>query len=136
MNLFMDRATRARIHLAILDALPAEQVDMEAAFAETCAYAEYPGEVFELARAIDAHVYAKLHHAGIQYAAVDADDLRTFHGVENVNWALRLCGIRARSANGGKVGWTDAPDCEPTLPVELPATLLEGWNGNDLAGCG
>lgn len=128
MNLSLNRATRARIHLAVLEAMPDDQDDMAAAFAETCAYAEYPGEVFELARAIDMHVYAKLHHAGVQYAAVEADDLRSLHGVENVNWALRLCGIRARSASGRKTRWTDAPDHEPTLLIKLPETLFEGWN--------
>ncbi|MDA7425421.1 hypothetical protein [Thalassococcus lentus] len=128
MNLFMNRATRARIHLAVLEAMPDGQDDMAAAFAETCAYAENPGEVFELARAIDAHIFAKVHYADVQYADVDADDLRALHGVEDVNWALRLCGIRARSAQGRKVRWTDAPDREPTMPVKLPATLLEQWN--------
>lgn len=127
MNLFLNRATRARIHLAVLEAMPDHQDDMAAAFAEACAYAEHPGEVFELARAIDAHVYAKLHHAGIQYAEVDADDLRSFYGVKNVNWALRLCGIRARSAGERKSRWTDAPEGEPALPVKLPETLLEEW---------
>ncbi len=130
MNLFMNRATRARIHLAVLDSMPGDQKDMEAAFAETCAYAEYPGEVFELARAIDAFVFAKLHYANVDHAEVEADDLRALNGVENVNWALRLCGIRARSADGRKARWTDAPDREPTLPVKLPATLLENWNAD------
>lgn len=128
MNLFLNRATRARIHLAVLEAMPDDQDDMAAAFAETCAYAEYPGEVFEMARAIDAHVHAKLHNASTQYAVVDADDLRSLYGVENVNWALRLCGIRARSAGGRKARWTDAPDHEPTLLIKLPETLMEGWS--------
>ena len=128
MNLFLNRATRARIHLAVLKAMPDDQDDMAAAFAETCAYAEYPGDVFELARAIDAHVYAKLHHAGFQYADVEADDLRSRHGVENVNWALRLCGIRARSAGGRNNRWTDAPDREPSLRIKLPDALMEGWS--------
>ena len=50
MKLFMYRAMCARIHLAVFEAMPDEQDDMAAAFAETCAYAENPGEVFELAR--------------------------------------------------------------------------------------
>lgn len=127
MNLFLNRATRARIHLAVLQAMPDDQDDMAAAYAETCAYAENPGEVFELARAIDAYVFAKLHHAGFKFAVVDANDLRSIYGVENVNWSLRLCGIRARSAGRAKTRWTDAPNDEATLPVTLPKTLFESW---------
>ena len=126
MNLFMNRATRARIHVGLLDAMPDN--DSYQAYAEACAYAEFPGEVFELARAVDAFTAKELYRADVQYADVDATELRAAVDAETVNLALRLCGIRARSAHGRKVRWTDAPDHEPTMPVTLPVDLLETWN--------
>lgn len=124
MQFEFNRETKARIHLAMLDVLSDD--DTHRAYAETCAYAEYPGEVFELARAVEAHVFAKLHGSDFQYVEVTANDLREIHGVETVNWALRLCGVCSR-ISGNIARWTDAPDREPTLAVTLPASLLEDW---------
>ncbi|MHC0053178.1 hypothetical protein [Actibacterium sp. D379-3] len=138
MQFEFNRETKARIHLAMLESLLPDirptggmpDDDTSHAFAETVAYAEYPGEVFELARAVDAFTAKELYRADVQYVTVDASDLRAALDVETVNLALRLCGIRARSAHGRQVRWTDAPDREPTMPVTLPATLLEDWNAD------
>ncbi len=126
MQIELNRETKARIHLAMLEALPNN--DAAQAYAETVAYAEFPGEVFELARAVDAFTAKELYRADVQYVDVDAYDLRAALDAETVNLALRLCGIRARSAHGRQVRWTDAPDREPTMPIKLPATLLDDWN--------
>lgn len=127
MQIDLSRAERARLHIAMLEALPAD--DTHHAYAETVAYAEFPGEVFELARAIDAYIAAALYRADVQYVDVDADDLRAALDAETVNWALRLCGVQA-CVSRQTVRWTDAPldGRTRTLPVKLPATLLDDWN--------
>ena len=127
MQLELDRETRARVHLAVVGALPHHLGDVGAAYAETCAYSEYPGEVFELARALDAFLASEAYGGEADFVTVDATDLRSNLGSDNVNWALRLCGVKAR-ISGKLVIWTDAPGDEQTVPVTLPADLLEQWN--------
>ena len=126
MQLELDRETRARVHLAMVGALPNRHGDIGAAYAETCAYAEYPGEVFELARALDAFLSSEAYGGEANFVTVDAIDLRSALGSDNVNWALRLCGVKAR-INGQSVIWTDALSHEPTTHIILPPDLLERW---------
>ena len=121
------RAARAKLHVAMLAVLPPDAD----AFAEAIAWAETDsigdlGTLFSLADAIDNHVCQITHHSDCQHAVLDADALRAEYGAPTVNLALKLAGIHSR-LRGRKVIWTDAPDCEPTVPITLPATILEDW---------
>lgn len=142
----LNRAGRSRLFLATLEALdaPLEPVTPEDhakhAFAETMAFTDDWDRpiILALAEAIDAHVYEVIHHSDCQYAEVMADDLREVHGTATVNLALKLAGIlpreRATLAGDRQAGrqtfWTDSPNDgrTRTVPVKLPATLLDDWN--------
>ncbi len=84
---------------------------------------EFPGDVFELARAIDAHLAGDLHGTDFQFANVNPKPLIEREGEALVCLALRFCGVRL---NGGE--WTDSPrGDEPTLQLTLPADLYTNW---------
>jgi len=127
------KAQRSALHVAMLTALGvthgAPQTASDGriqAFCEVVCWSEHPGEILESARAIDGFVAAAIFHSDREFVEVDADDLRGELGAETVNLALRLCGICPRSGYSAAI-WTDAPTCEPTLKVQLPANLLDEW---------
>lgn len=128
MNLNLSRIERSRLHLAILDAI-GDDNGPRAAFAETIALTETSDipDIFNLADAIDYHVYQAVHRSDCNYAEVDASALREVHGAQPINLALNLNGIHPRE-RGRKVVWTDAPNGELTVPVCLPADLLVQWS--------
>ncbi len=115
------RKTRAKAHLFLAKAL-ADQGDIGEAYAEVVSYAEFPGEILELARAVDCYLAAK---AGGEPVRVDASALRRSFGAE-ANWALRLCGVRPVNKGRDRI-WTDALNGEEAVPVTLPPDLLEAW---------
>jgi hypothetical protein len=121
------RAERARLHLAMLDALP--ETPFAEAFAEAVSWAETGGiadlpTLLNLADAIDHHVYQAVYHSDSQFAEIDADELRAELGAPTVNLALKLAGFSARQ-RGNKMYWSNAPSNEQTIAVELPANLSE-----------
>ncbi len=123
------RAERAKLHVAMLAALP--PISEAEAFADAICWADTDGiadlgVLFSLADAIDHHVYQAVYYSDCQYAEVSADDLRVVHGTPTVNLALKLVGVCARQ-RGRKMIWTDAPNGEPTALVSLPDDLLEQW---------
>lgn len=126
------RAERARLHIAMLEALP--QTPEAQAFAEAIAWADTDeiadlGTLFSLSDAIDYHVTQAVHRSDCRCAEVQADELRKVHGSATVNLALKLNGIRPRQ-RGRQMIWTDAPNDgrSSAVPVTLPADLLEIWN--------
>ena len=126
------RAERARLHIAMLEALP--QTPEAEAFAEAIAWANSDeiadlGTLFSLSDAIDYNVAHTVHHSDCRCAEVNADELRKVHGAPTVNLALKLAGYGPRQ-RGRQMIWTDAPSDGRTraVPVMLPADLLEQWN--------
>ncbi|NQZ72847.1 MAG: hypothetical protein HRT60_07220 [Dinoroseobacter sp.] len=133
MQINLNRALRAKLQTVMMDALGVgtEPTDAEelmlSGFIETFCWADYPGETFELARALDAHIYSALHRSDFRFVTVDACELRDALGANSVNMALRMCGMRPRQ-RGSRIVWSDAPGNEPTMTVTLPADLLDRWN--------
>lgn len=131
MNLELSRAARSRLHLAILDALDAEEndSDMVHAYAEALAWSEYAEDVIVLSRAIDAYTANAVFGTDYHYVSVDPSDLEETVGQETAHLAMRLAGIR-RCSKGREAIWTDGPMDGRTrmLPVKLPVDLLEKWN--------
>ncbi|RYG89781.1 hypothetical protein EU803_16655 [Loktanella sp. IMCC34160] len=133
MQINLNRAKRSKLHTAMRDAIGvgADPTDTEevmlSGFIEAFCWADYPGEAFELARALDAHIYSDLHRSDFCFVTVDACELRDALGAKSVNMALRMCGMRPRQ-RGSRIIWSDAPGNEPTMTVTLPADLLDRWN--------
>lgn len=126
------RAERARLHIAMLEALP--QSPEAQAFAEAIAWADTDeiadlGTLLSLSDAIDYHVTQAVHHSDCQYAEVIADELRKVHGSATVKLALKVAGYGPRQ-RGRQMIWTDVPNDGRTraVPVVLPPDLLEKWN--------
>ncbi|HCP80144.1 MAG TPA: hypothetical protein DIT67_00600 [Octadecabacter sp.] len=137
----LNRGQRSRLHTAMLAALDVPVGDamtitdkQNQAYCETACWAEHPGDVINLAEAIDYHIVEKLFGVDEQFVTVDAEALRAELGVETVKLAMRLCGLHLKArVSGPDPAWTDAPANEPTLneptlQVTLPANLLETWN--------
>jgi len=123
MNLHLNRATRARIHCAILDAMQCPDVPITIQDHMAHGYAEavtsdYVEDVFILSRQIDSYVSGELHD--YNYTTVDPSQLNE---ESVVSAALKLAGFRP--VEGPRSGqWTDAPSpCEPTLHLILPTQL-------------
>jgi hypothetical protein len=127
MNLNFDRATRARIHTALLDAMPGECRVAENAFCESVAWCgsgdiDDLGDVLDLAARVDFHVYSEVHHSGCQFAEVDASALAKLYTPGTIRLAMRLAGYRSLArVSGQKMVWTDAPGDDPTIHVILEA---------------
>ncbi len=123
-------ATRAKLHVAMLDALPNTPAGEAFAGAVACVDADGIGDhgtLFSLADAIDHFVYQAVYHSDCQYAVVNAVELRAVHGTPTVNLSLKFAGICARQ-RGRKMVWSDATEGQPTITVTLPPDLLEQWN--------
>lgn len=131
MHLSLNRQARSRLHLAVAEALYAQEDTPEAAFAEAVAWADTGGiadlaTLLDLATTISTHVDLHVYRSDCRYADVDADELRKVFGTPTVNLALKLAGFRAR-VSGQKLCWKDAPGAEPTLKVTLnPADFSIG----------
>ncbi len=125
MNLNFDRATRERIHTALLDVMPGENPTAENAFCEIVAWngtddIDDLGEVLDLAARIDFHVYREIHRAGLEYATVDATALGELYSAGTIRLAMKLAGYRPLARVSGRVTiWTDAPGNEPTVKATL-----------------
>ena len=129
MNLNFDRATRARIHAALLDVMPGKQPVVEEAFAEAVAWADTDGigdlgEVLELAARIDFHVYRAVYRSGCDHAEVDATSLNELYTPGTIRLGMRLAGYGTR-VSARDMRWTDAPGNEPTIKVVLKAEDFE-----------
>ncbi len=127
MNLNFDRATRARIHTALLDAMPGEKPIAEQAFAEAVAWADTDGiadleTLLGLANEIDFHIYRAIHRSDFEFAEVDATALGDLFSAATIRLAMRLAGYRPLArVSGQKMVWTDAPGDDPTINVILKA---------------
>jgi len=134
MNLELTRAERSNLQVAMCQALniPLTRASSitdqrKQAYCEAVCWSEYPGEVFELARAIEAHVAQELFGADVNFVTIDAAILRAELGAETVNLALKVAGIVPRQ-RGRTAYWTDAPDNGlTTMTVTLPSDLLQSW---------
>ena len=129
MNLNFNRATRARIHTALLDAMPGENPAAEQAFAEAVAWAGSSGVndlamILDLSVRIDFHVYRAIHCSDFEYAEVDASALGELYTAGTVNLAMRIAGYGPR-VSGCTVLWTDAPGNELSVKVTLKAKEFE-----------
>lgn len=125
MNLHLNRATRARLYLTTLRALGAPDSPITSEDYMAHGYAEaitsdYPEDSFALSRATDAFVAGELHRSDYQYATVDPTALNEDKAVVSI--ALKLAGFVPSRVAGG-VRWTDAPDNEPTLKIQLPESF-------------
>ncbi len=112
MNLNFDRATRARIHIALLDAMPGEKPIAEQAFAEAVAWADTDGiadleTLLGLANEIGFHIYREIHRAAAEYATVDASALAELYTPGTIRLAMRLAGYRPLARVSGQKNGVD-----------------------------
>jgi len=127
MILNFNRATRARIHAALLDVMPGENPTAEQSFCEAIAWHETDGiddlvTVIDLSTKIDFHIFRAIHHSNCKYAEVDASALADLYSAATIRLAMRLAGYRPLARVSGRVAnWTDAPDGQPTVEVVLKA---------------
>ncbi len=120
-----NRATRARIHAALLDVMPGENPTAEQAFCEIVAWNDTDGiddlsTVLDLASKIDFHTYREIRRDGGEYAEVDASALGDLYTAGTLRLAMRLGGYRPLARVSGRVViWTDAPEGETAAKVVL-----------------
>lgn len=123
MTLNFNRATRARVHAALLDVMPGENPTVEQAFCEIVAWNDTDNigdltTVLDLSAKIDFHVYREIHRSDCEFAEVDASALDELYTTATIRLAMKLAGYDKR-VSPQDMRWADAPGNEPTVKVTL-----------------
>ncbi len=123
MTLNFNRATRARVHAALLDVMPGENPTVEQAFCEIVAWNDTDGiddltTVRDLSAKVDFHVYREIHRSDCEFAEVDASALGELYSAATIRLAMKLAGYDTR-VSAQDMRWTDAPGNEPAVSVTL-----------------